>query len=50
MLIIEDTLIHIKSVIGQYNPLIFDILPLSLEELFMYEVGGEDHDIQKLIF
>lgn len=50
MLIIEDTLLHIKSVIGQYNPLIFDILPLSLEELFMYEIGGEDHDIQKLIF
>lgn len=50
MLIIEDSLPHIKDVIGSQHPLIFDILPLTLEELFMYEVGGEDHDIQKLIF
>ena len=50
ILIIEDSLSHIRKVIGEKAPLIFDILPLSLEELFMYEVGGEDDDIQKLIF
>lgn len=50
ILIIEDSLSHIRKVIGEKVPLIFDILPLSLEELFMYEVGGEDDDIQKLIF
>lgn len=50
ILIIEDSLSHIRKVIGEKTPLIFDILPLSLEELFMYEVGGEDDDIQKLIF
>ena len=50
ILIIEDSLSHIRKVIGEKAPLIFDILPLSLEELFMYEVGGDDDDIQKLIF
>lgn len=50
ILIIEDSLLNIRKVIGEQSPLIFDILPLSLEELFMYEVGGEDDDIQKLIF
>ena len=50
ILIIEDSLSTIRNVIGEQSPLIFDILPLSLEELFMYEVGGEDDDIQKLIF
>lgn len=50
ILIIEDSLSHIRKVIGEKAPLIFDILPLNLEELFMYEVGGEDDDIQKLIF
>lgn len=50
ILIIEDSLSHIRKVIGEKAPLIFDILPLSLEELFMYEVGGEDDDIQKIIF
>ena len=50
ILIIEDSLSNIRKVIGDQSHLIFDILPLSLEELFMYEVGGEDDDIQKLIF
>ena len=50
ILIIEDSLSHIRKVIGEKAPLIFDILPLSLEELFMYVVGGEDDDIQQLIF
>ena len=50
ILIIEDSLLNIRNVIGEQSPLIFDILPLSLEELFMYEVGGDDDDIQKLIF
>ena len=50
ILIIEDSLSNIRKVIGDQSPLIFDILPLSLEELFIYEVGGEDDDIQKLIF
>lgn len=50
ILIIEDSLLNIRNVIGEQSPLIFDILPLSLEELFMYEVGGEEDDIQKLIF
>ena len=50
ILIIEDSLSNIRKVIGDQSPLIFDILPLSLEELFIYEVGGEDDDVQKLIF
>ena len=50
ILIIEDSLSNIRKVIGDQSPLIFDILPLSLEELFIYEVGGEDDDVQKLIY
>lgn len=50
ILIIEDSLSNIRKVIGDQSPLIFDILPLSLEELFIYEVGGEDDDVQKRIF
>lgn len=49
-LIIKDNIDHIKDVIEAKNPLVFDVLPLSLEEVFIYELGGDDHDIKKLIF
>lgn len=31
----------IEDVIGRENPIVFDILPLSLEEIFVYELGGD---------
>ncbi|MDR0446835.1 MAG: ABC transporter ATP-binding protein [Oscillospiraceae bacterium] len=40
----------VRSVIGAQNPLIFDLLPLSLEEIFMYELGGEHSELGAIIF
>lgn len=31
------------------SPLIFDMLPLSLEEIFIYELGGEDYDFNDIL-
>ena len=31
------------------DPIIFDILPLSLEEVFIFEMGGENDDIQSIL-
>ena len=31
------------------EPLFMDVLPLSLEEIFIYELGGADHEIRSLI-
>jgi len=33
----------------KYNPIILDIIPLSLEEIFIYEVGGEADEIKEAI-
>lgn len=33
----------------KFNPLILDIIPLTLEEIFIYEVGGEDSEINEII-
>lgn len=33
----------------KYNPLILDIIPLTLEEIFIYEVGGESDEIKEAI-
>lgn len=50
LLIMKNDMEDIKRVIDQTHPLIFDILPLSLEEVFIYELGGDDDEVTKLIF
>lgn len=35
----------IEKEITQYKPLIFDMIPLTLEEIFIYELGGKDYEI-----
>lgn len=39
----------VEHAIRAYNPLIFDMLPLTLEEVFIYEMGGENHDIHEIL-
>ena len=39
-LIVRGNEEEIKSEIGKYSPLILDTLPLTLEEVFIYELGG----------
>ena len=31
------------------SPFFLDVLPLSLEEIFIYELGGEDHAIKNIL-
>lgn len=33
----------------KHQPLILDIIPLTLEEIFIYEVGGEENEIKEII-
>lgn len=35
----------IEKEIAKYKPLIFDMIPLTLEEIFIYELGGKDYEI-----
>ena len=37
------------DIINKYNPLICDIIPMTLEEIFIYEIGGQDSEITKLL-
>lgn len=32
------------------NPLLVDVLPLSLEEIFIYELGGADYAVKDILF
>ncbi len=50
LLIIRNAKATVEEVIGSQNPAVFDILPLSLEEIFIYEMGGESSEIQSILF
>lgn len=50
LLIIRDKKEIVEQKIQESNPVVFDMLPLSLEEIFIYELGGNDHEIQSIIF
>ncbi|MEG0805637.1 MAG: ABC transporter ATP-binding protein [Lachnospiraceae bacterium] len=40
---------EIRSYIETLNPLFIDLLPLTLEEIFIYELGGEDYAIKDIL-
>ena len=50
LLIIKNDFETVEKALLPQGPVLFDILPLSLEEVFIYELGGEDNEIRKLIF
>lgn len=50
LLIIRNRKDLVESIINEKKPVIFDILPLSLEEIFIYELGGGDSEIEGIIF
>ena len=35
--------------VQQTNPAYFDVLPLSLEEIFIYELGGVDYEVKNIV-
>lgn len=40
---------QVEAVIEQYNPVVFDILPLTLEEIFVYEMEGVGYAIENIL-
>lgn len=39
-----------KAVMEQMQPLLLDVLPLTLEEIFIYELGGVDYAVKDFLF
>ncbi len=50
LMIIDNDIDEARTIINKNEPVLFDILPLSLEEVFIYELGGENDEIRKLVF
>ena len=39
-----------KEVLKAANPMLIDVLPLTLEEIFIYEMGGMNYEIRDILF
>ena len=40
---------EITEAVTAENPVYFDVLPLSLEEIFIYELGGVNYEVKNII-
>ena len=50
LLLVGNTQEEIREAIEKQNPVVFDVLPLTLEEIFIHELGGDDDAINELLF
>ena len=48
-LIVRGGVEEIGAKVAAAVPVYFDILPLSLEEIFIYELGGVDHEVKDIL-
>lgn len=49
LLIMRGNEQEIKGQVQAFNPLLLDVLPLTFEEIFVYEMGGVGYDIQNIL-
>lgn len=49
-LIIKGEPDEAQKKIEQMNPILMDVLPLTLEEIFIYELGGADYEVKDILF
>ena len=40
---------EVTNKLSTVQPLFMDVLPLSLEEIFIYELGGAEHEIKDIL-
>ena len=47
--ILRGSAAEVAAVVEQSKPAYFDVLPLSLEEIFIYELGGVNYEVKNII-
>ena len=48
-LILRGNAEEVEAVLQPLNPILCDVLPLSLEEVFIYELGGVDYEVKNVL-
>ena len=49
MLIVKGDADEILNTVNEYSPVVCDILPLTLEEVFIYELGGMGYEFETIL-
>lgn len=49
-LIVKGNPVEAKKQIERLNPMLVDVIPLTLEEIFIYELGGADYAVKDILF
>ncbi len=49
LLILRGGREEILNVVNNYKPLLADLIPLTLEEVFIYELGGKGYDFKNIL-
>ena len=49
MLIVKGEAEDVLNAVKEYNPVVCDILPLTLEEVFIYELGGMGYEFETIL-
>ena len=49
-LIVKGNPVEAKKQMERLNPMLVDVLPLTLEEIFIYELGGADYAVKDILF
>ena len=47
--IVRGTAEEVERTVSASNPAYFDVLPLSLEEIFIYELGGVNYEVKNIV-
>lgn len=48
-LIVKGDPDEVAQMVSAYEPVLMDVLPLTLEEIFIYELGGLDYEIKNIL-
>ena len=48
-LVVRGSAAEVQSLVAAANPVYFDVLPLSLEEIFIYELGGVSYEVKNIV-
>ena len=48
-LIVRGNPAEIKTRMAVFSPILMEALPLTLEEIFIYELGGEDYAVRDIV-
>ncbi len=49
LVIVKGEVDEIEETVRKYNPVVFDIIPLTLEEVFIYELGGMGYEFETIL-